>query len=239
MWVWVFLAGQGREQFSGDSVSVLLCESAQRRDGGPQISTSWCFYLFIFLFFSWSRDHLWLTARKALQPAPTPGAWAALCAHWAVRCTAQLNHPTDSLMRDRSGEKETLWGEDGQASKSGDPSPNTADAHEATVHLRGKSQPQMPFNLALLYRSRLLPNSSYEQKRQERTVSHNPFHLTNGQTIAGQLIRGLTVTECNAWPYPNHYYFPWLRFEAVSIQAHLQSDFHSVLSAFLLFCSVI
>lgn len=66
------------------------------------------------------------------------------------------------------------------------------------------------------------------------TFSHSPSNLTGERNMTMKLIRGLTVTKCNALPYPNHYYFPLLRCEAVAIQVSLESDFHSVLS--LYFC---
>lgn len=97
----------------------------------------------------------------------------------------------------------------------------------------GKSQPQMHFNLELFYFYSYFPTYPMSRGRQELQHPHtNPFDLTNEQNITAKLIRGLTVTECNVPHYPNHCYFPWFRFEAVSIPVCLQRDFHSVLSSY-------
>lgn len=67
-----------------------------------------------------------------------------------------------------------------------------------THNSRGKSQPQMHFNLELFYFYSYFSNMPDEQrKRGATTFSHNSFDLTKKQSITMKLIIGLTVTECN------------------------------------------
>lgn len=109
------------------------------------------------------------------------------------------------------------------------------EAHEANGHLLREESASNAFQSGSLLFLQLFSNFPNEQRKAGATTSsHNPFDLTNEQNITAKLIRGLTITECNVPHYPNHYSFPWFRFEAVSIPVCLQRDFHSVLSSF--FC---
>lgn len=107
---------------------------------------------------------------------------------------------------------------------------------------RGKSQPQMHFNLELLFSQLFFPTPPTPKQRRTESItfSHKPSNLTNEQNITVKLIRGLTATEYNVPHYPNHYYFPWLTFEAISMQAVWKVIFSQCpFLIFLLFCFVL
>lgn len=109
------------------------------------------------------------------------------------------------------------------------------EVHEANGHLLREESTSNAFQSGTFLFLQLFSKFPNEQRKAGATTSsHNPFDLTNAQNITVKLIRGLTITECNGPNYPNHDYFPWFRFEAVSIPVSLQSDFHSVLSSY--FC---
>lgn len=170
-------------------------------------------------------------SQNALQPAPAPGAWAALYLHLARKYTAQLNHPTDfSLTDDHSGEKETLWREDDEASKNEYPNSkhgwSTGGKYTSPggkISLKGSS----------IWNSFLFTAISqlYQWAEAGRNYN-NPLDLRNEQNMTVELIREFTVTECSVPHYSNHFYFPWLWFETVSIQVRLGNGFPNVLSSY-------
>lgn len=130
--------------------------------------------LSFFFFFSWSRDHLWLTARNALEPAPAHGAWAALCLHLAMKRTAQLNHPTDfspdwwSLRWKGNPLKGRQWG-----LKEWIPKLKAWMKYMRSTYISGgNSQPQMHFNLELFYFYSYFPTFPMSRGRRELHHPH-------------------------------------------------------------------
>lgn len=172
MWSWIFLAGLGREQFSGDSMSMLLYESAQQRDR-EQHSQSLCFF---FLFFpgagitslaqgqecfvacssSWGLSSTLSPFGKEIYRTAEPPHW--LFPNWW------------SLRWKGNPLKGRWWG-----LKEWIPKLKAWMKYRRQIYIsRGRSQPQMHFNLELFSFYSYFPTFPMSRGRQELQQSPRP-----------------------------------------------------------------
>lgn len=233
MWVWIFLAGLGRGQFSRDSMSMLLYESAQQRDGEPQSQSHCAFFLFFFL-------------EQGSPLAHSQKCFGACSSSWGLSSTlspfgnetyrtAEPPHWLFPWLMIAQVKRKPSKGKTMRPQRMDTQTQSMDEVHEVNVHLWREQSASNAFQSGALLFLQLFSNFSNEQRKAGATPSsYHPFNLTDEQNITVKLIRGLTVTECDVPHYPNHHYFPWLRCEAVSVQVSLQRDFHSVLSSY--FC---
>ena len=215
-------------------MSMLPYESVPQREGELQ-SQSHCVLCVCWVFFPLLEleSPLWLSAQNALHAAPAHGAprGALSLSGPATHHTAELPLwllPDGRSFRWKGNPQKARWG----GFKEQIPKLKAWMKYSRrTHHLKGKVSLQC-ISVWTSVLTVIFPNYPEEwRKMRTATSSNNPFDLTNEQNITVKLIRGLTVSECMVLHYPNICYFPWLRFEGLSIQVRLESDLHTVLSS--------
>ena len=201
-------------------MSMLPYESVPQREGELQSQSHCVLCVFCFVF-----------ARLELESplAPCPKCSVGCSSSWGPKWCSVSIWPCDTpyswttpdfcLTDDRSGAKQTLRRQDDEASKNRYPNSehgwSTGGKHTIS---REKSASNAFQSGPLCVLTVIFPNYHEERRKTgTATSSNNPFDLTNEQNITVTLIRGWTVSESMVPHYPNHCYFPRLRFEVLSI----------------------
>lgn len=170
MWIWIFLAGLGRGQFSRDSMSMLLYESAQQRDGKPQSQSHCAFFFFFFLEQGSPLAHCqkcfgacsssWGLS-STLSPFGNEMYRTAEPPHWLFPDWWSLRWKGNPLKGRWWGLKERI------------PKLKAWMKYMRQTDISwGKSQPQMHFNLELFYFYSYFPSFPMSRGRQELQHPH-------------------------------------------------------------------
>ena len=201
-------------------MSMLPYESVPQRGGSCNLRVTVFCVCFVLFLPPWSWNHLFGSLPKMLcRLLQLMWPQVVLCLYLALQHTIQLNHPwllpDGRSFRCKGNPQKARW----RGFKEQIPKLKAwMKYRRQTHHLKGKVSLQCISVWTLFVLTVIFPNYHEERRKTgTATSSNNPFDLTNEQNITVMLIRGWTVSESMVPHYPNHCYFPWLRFEVLSI----------------------